>query len=407
MYENISSLMGEDRSNFINVIKAALVVSLSNLGDSLLYVALPLIHSSFGISLVQVGILLSANRLVRFVSNTFAGYIYGRKPLKWILVSSIIAAFFINLSYGYIGGFLPFLLMRLLWGITWSFLRLGGYLSVVSFSNELNRGKYMGVYQSISGVGFLSGGLLGGILLDSWGFTSANLLLCIGTFLVIPVAFSLTDKRTELDQPKEEHKFNIRTLIGNSELFRLGVGVMLTRLFLGSLISSTLSLYLIEVLGAEGVTFLRWDIGIASLTGFLLSFRIFTKFLLGPVIGILSDKFGGQRTMVILFFTGASSLMLLALSQSLVLIAIAVTISFLSDAGLGVVVASQVSDMVSSGESNNQYTLSAFTNWIDIGSALGPLVIFSLISKVSFNSIFVSASIVLMAYSLIIRRRRD
>lgn len=395
--------MSEDRSNFLNVIRAGLVVSLSNLGDSLLYVALPLIHSSFGINLVQVGIILSANRLVRFVSNTFAGYIYGRKPLKWVLVASIIAAFFINLSYGYIGGFLPFLLMRLLWGITWSFLRLGGYLSVISFSNEHNRGKYMGVYSSISGIGFLSGGLLGGVLLDYWGFNLANLLLCFGTFLVIPVAFSLTDKRIESQESKEDHKFNIRTLIGNSELFRLGVGVMLTRLFLGSLITSTLSLYLIEVLGSEGVTFMRWDVGIASLTGVLLSIRIFTKFLLGPIIGALSDKFGGQRTMVILFFSGASSLMLLSVSRSLVLIAFSVFISFLSDSGLGVVVASQVSDMVSTGEANSQYTLSAFTNWIDIGSALGPLIIFSLINKVAFNHLFIFASFVLMVYSIIIR----
>ena len=139
--------MEADQNSLLNVVRAAMVVSASNLGDSLLYVALPLVYTSFGLSLVHVGILLSANRLIRFISNTFAGYIYGRKPLKWVLVASIIAAFFINLSYGYIGGFLPFLLMRLCWGITWSFLRLGGYLSVISFSNELNRGKYMGVYQ--------------------------------------------------------------------------------------------------------------------------------------------------------------------------------------------------------------------------------------------------------------------
>ena len=397
--------MEADQNSLLNVVRAAMVVSASNLGDSLLYVALPLVYTSFGLSLVHVGILLSANRLIRFISNTFAGYIYGRKPLKWILFASIIAAFFINLSYGYIGGFLPFLLMRLCWGITWSFLRLGGYLSVVSFSNELNRGKYMGVYQSISSIGFLSGGLIGGVLLDTWGYASANLLLAFGTFLVIPIAFSLTDKRLDSNQPEQEHRFDLRTLIGNSDLFRLGVGVMFTRLFLGSLISSTLSLYLIEVLGAEGATILGWDIGIASLTGFLLSFRIFTKFLLGPVVGMLSDKFGGQRTMVILFFSGAASLMVLAFSKSLGLITLAVILSFLSDAGLGVVVASQVSDMVNTDNANSQYTLSAFTNWIDIGSALGPLVIYSLISKVSFNSIFVCASLVLLAYSLIIRRR--
>ena len=396
--------MEKDPNDIVNIVRAALVVSASNLGDSLLYIALPLVYSTFGLSIVQVGILLSANRLVRFVSNTFAGYVYGRKPLKWVLVISIISAFLINLSYGYIGGFLPFLLMRLCWGITWSFLRLGGYLSVVTFSDELNRGRFMGVYQSISGVGFLSGGLVGGILLDSWGYTSANLLLAFGTFLVIPIAFSLTDKRLESNELDQDHSFDIRTLVGNTELLSIGIGVMLTRLFLSSLISSTLSLYLVEVLGSEGVTLLGKDIGIASLTGLLLSFRLFSKFLLGPIMGVLSDKYGRQRTMVILFISGSISLMLLALSQTLGIITLAVILSFLSDTGLGVVVASQVSDMVKTDEAMSQYTLSAFTNWIDIGSALGPLVIFSLISEISFNYLFVSASAALFLYALFIRR---
>ena len=381
-----------------------MVVSASNLGDSLLYVALPLLHSSFGLSIVHVGILLSANRFVRFVSNTFAGYVYGRKPLKWVLVASIIAAFLINLSYGYIGGFLPFLLMRLCWGITWSFLRLGGYLSVVSFSDESNRGRFMGVYQSISGIGFLSGGLVGGILLDSWGYTSANLLLAFGTSLVIPIAFSLTDKRLETDVQDQDQRLDIRTLVGNSELLRLGVGVMITRLFLGSLISSTLSLYLAEVLGSQGIILHGREVGIASLTGFLLSLRLITKFILGPIIGVLSDRFGGKRTMVILFISGSVSLLMLALSQSLGVITLAVILSFLSDTGLGVVVASEVSDMVNTDDAKSKYTLSAFTNWIDLGSAMGPLVVFSLLSEISFYSIFVSASAALLLYALFIRK---
>jgi len=92
--------MGKEHNNFVNVVRAALVVSASNLGDSLLYIALPLMYPSFGLSIVHVGILLSANRLVRFISNTFAGYVYGRKPLKLVLIISIIMASFINLSYG-------------------------------------------------------------------------------------------------------------------------------------------------------------------------------------------------------------------------------------------------------------------------------------------------------------------
>jgi len=262
----------------------------------------------------------------------------------------------------------------------------------------------MGVYQSISSIGFLSGGLVGGILLDAWGYKSANLLLTFGTFLAIPIAFSLTDKRLESNEQNQDHSFDLRTFVGNTELFSLGVGVMLTRLFLGSLISSTLALYLVEVLGSAGVTLMGKNVGIASLTGFLLSLRLFSKFLFGPISGVLSDKVGGQRTMVILFISGSISLLILALSQSLGIITIAVILAFLSDTGLGVVVASEVSEMVKTGDTKSQYTLSAFTNWIDLGSAFGPLIIFSLLSELSFIYIFVSASVSLLLYPLFVRR---
>ena len=89
------------------------------------------------------------------------------------------------------------------------------------------------------------------------------------------------------------------------------------------------------------------------------------------------------------------------------MISLAVILSFLSDAGLGVVIASNVSDMVNMDASREQYTLSAFTNWIDFGSSLGPLVIFSLISKISFNYIFVGASTILLLYAILILRQPE
>jgi hypothetical protein len=108
--------------------------------------------------------------------------------------------------------------------------------------------------------------------------------------------------------------------------------------------------------------------------------------------------------MVILFISGSISLLILALSQSLGIITIAVILSFLSDTGLGVVMASEVSDMVKTDDATSQYTLSAFTNWIDLGSAIGPLIIFSLLSEISFNYIFVGASVSLVLYAMFIRR---
>ena len=406
-FADLESFMGKAPNSTVNVIRAALVVSFSNLGDSLLYVALPLVYHSLELSLVQVGILLSANRLIRFGSNTFAGYVYGREKTKRLLVISIIAAFFINLSYGFIKGFYLFLLMRALWGITWSFLRLGGYLSVISDSDDTNRGQSMGIYSSISGIGFNLGGLVGGILLDSWGFKSASIFLAFCTFLVIPLAFTLFDHKQEPVERDNKTSFDIRTLVGDGDILGIGVGVMLTRLFLGSLVSSTLALYLVESIGSEGINLLGKGIGVASFTGFLLSFRILVKFVLGPLIGGVSDKFGRHRTILSLFILGSVSLLLLGLSHSLVVISFAVILSFLSDSGLSVVLTTEVSDIIQTKGVQSHYTLSAFTNWSDLGSSIGPLIIFSLISEVSFNIIFFSASAVLLLYALLTRRVKN
>jgi MFS family permease len=393
--------MEDDQKSIMNVIRAALVVSFSNPGDSLLYVALPLVYRSLGLSIVHVGILLSANRLIRFVSNTFAGYVYGRKTMKRLMIISIITAFVINLSYGFIEGFYLFLFMRIMWGITWSFLRLGGYLAAISYSNEATMGRSMGIFSSISGIGFYLGGLVGGILLDMWGFKSASISLAFGTAIVIPIAFSLVDNKTESVVQDKQPEFNIRTLVGDRDILGIGIGVMLTRLFLGSLIASTLSLYLTESLGSEGITMLGKSIGIASFTGFLLSLRILVKLVLGPLVGELSDKLGRNRTILFLFIFGTISLLLLGLTQSIGVISFAVILSFLSDSGLSVVLTTKVSDIVQTKDVQSHYTLSAFTNWSDLGSSIGPLIIYSLLSEVSFNLLFFGASAFLLIYAIV------
>jgi hypothetical protein len=96
-----------------------------------------------------------------------------------------------------------------------------------------------------------------------WGFKSASISLAFGTAIVIPIAFSLVDNKTESVVQDKQPEFNIRTLVGDRDILGIGIGVMLTRLFLGSLIASTLSLYLTESLGSEGITMLGKSIGIA------------------------------------------------------------------------------------------------------------------------------------------------
>ncbi|MHA2393760.1 MAG: MFS transporter [Promethearchaeota archaeon] len=383
------------------IILVALIVAFSLLGDAFLYVALPLEYQSRGLSLVNVGVLLSANRIIRFISNTFAGYAYKIKSLKSLLIISILAGTIINLSYGFIESFFLFLLIRLCWGITWSFLRLGGYLSVISNSDKAFRGRSMGIYQSVSSTGSLLGALIGGILLDSWGFKSASIFLALGTALGIPLAFTIKNDNSFFNEKEDRTQYGFNIFFGDSKVLSIGIGTMFTRLFLGSIIVSTLSLYLAESFGREGISLLSKNVGIASLTGFLLMFRLLSSFLFGPIFGILSDEFGRNRTIFILFISGSFSLFLLAYSQSLVFVIIGVLLAFTSAAGLGVMLTTEVSDLVMKKQVGGQYIMSAYTNWIDLGSAIGPLIVYSLLNNISFNLIFLSSALLLLLYAIL------
>jgi MFS family permease len=130
-------------------------------------------------------------------------------------------------------------------------------------------------------------------------------------------------------------------------------------------------------------------------------FRLLSRFLFGPIFGTISDKLGRQRTILILFVSGSISLFLLAFSQSLVFVAVAVILAFTSAAGLGVVLTTEVSDLVHSKGVGSHYIMSAYTNWIDLGSAIGPLIVYSLLTEISFSFIFLSAALFLLLYAIL------
>ena len=55
-----------------------LVIAVAMIGDTLLYVVLPLYHQDFGISLAMVGVLLSLNRWIRLLANSAVAHLGDR-----------------------------------------------------------------------------------------------------------------------------------------------------------------------------------------------------------------------------------------------------------------------------------------------------------------------------------------
>jgi len=379
----------------------AAVVACSLLGDSFLYVALPLEFSSLGLGLVSVGVLLSVNRFIRFFSNTWAGYTYSKYRVKLPLIAAIIVGALVTLSYSVVAGFLAFLLVRAIWGIAWSFLRLAGYLTVVAAPSKKHLGRTMGLYQSISSIGSLCGALVGGYLLDLWGFRPTVIFLTCWSVVGIPLAISLKEGQVPpIDAGMELTRINIKLIMGDVRMLGIGLCTLANSLLLQGILVSTLSLYLLEFIGGEGVNIFGVAVGIASLSGFLLAFRLVSRFIFGPVFGTISDRFGRQRTLTILFIGGMAGMIMLGLSRYLYLIALAVLLAFISSAGLMVILTTEASDIAASLDQGREYVMSSYANWSDLGSAMGPLIAYVMRLGIPFRTTYLGSSVILLTVAV-------
>ncbi|MCH8817073.1 MAG: MFS transporter, partial [Chloroflexi bacterium] len=109
----------------------SLATSSSLLGDQMLYAVLPTIYADLGLQPYHVGILLSANRVVRLVTNHLAERSSRRWSLAWLLAVALTIGAFLNLAYGTVTWFPGLLAARVLWGVCWSFIRQIGLMTVV------------------------------------------------------------------------------------------------------------------------------------------------------------------------------------------------------------------------------------------------------------------------------------
>ena len=167
------------------------VAAATIMGDSMLYNVLPSQVDAFGISVGLVGVLLSANRLVRLVSNLVAAWAMERFGMRGPLLASVFLALGTTVAYGTAPWFSVLLVARLVWGMTFSVFRLSGYLVVLEESADGSRGRLMGFFTSGMRIGSIIGVLLGGFLFDVTGRTVSFLVIAAIGLVGLPAALAL------------------------------------------------------------------------------------------------------------------------------------------------------------------------------------------------------------------------
>lgn len=361
------------------VVLLAAVTALCLVGDSMLYVALPVHWEEFGLtSLWQAGALLSVNRLVRLPLNPAVSRLYRRISARsgMLLAAALAAA--TTAGYGLAGSFAALIVLRALWGLAWTFLRLGAYFTVLTTADDSSQGRAMGMYNGLMRTGSLFGMLLGGVLADTWGTGLTCAFFASVSVLAVPLIWFAVPRNTKGMAEEAAAGEDGYSLFSHWKVLSvLLIGTAVAFVYQGMLIS-TLS-YLVKIRLPAGLD-LGWAlVGAASLGGVLQAVRWSWEPFLAPFFGWLSDhpRAGRKKTFIVSSLIGAALFAFLPADMGLLpwlllLLLLQVTATALTTAGDAVA----ADTAVRSGAKIKVIT--AYSVLTDVGAAAGPAAAFAL-----------------------------
>lgn len=260
-------------------------------GDTMLYIALPLFWQECGLTaLWQVGVLLAVNRLVRLPLNPLVRLLYTRIDQRTGMALAVVLAASTTLMYGVAQSFALWLLLRCLWGLAWTLLRLGSLFALMAASRKDNRGYLMGSYNGLVRLGSLLGMIGGGLLADLLGFSTVALLFGTLTLTGLPLALTRIPRSGRATGAASQAATSLLSglHLRHPDMRRAFITGLLVALVFQGIYAATLSrmvaLHVGELALAGGLV-----IGCATLAGTLQALRWLWEPWLAPWFGRLSD----------------------------------------------------------------------------------------------------------------------
>ncbi|GAA0135350.1 MFS transporter [Paenibacillus sp. YSY-4.3] len=380
------------------VIGIALLTGVAVLGDAMLFVVLPIYWREFGLNAVwQIGILLSINRFIRLPINPLVGLFYKHFQLRTGVLLALSIAIITTASHGLLHQFWVLLIMRACWGVGWSLLRLGGFLSVVSISNDTNRGRYIGLYNGLWGLGSLCGMLCGGFLVDQTSISFVTLLFSIIGVLFFPLVWFMIPLQTEYKEQDSSHLAGTRVVSSYLLLILItggSVGLIIFGLF-----SSTLS----PLIGRSYTS--EWNIfslviGAATLTGIVQAIRWGWEPFIAPLFGRIIDSSRSKYRLLLLpLFLAGCLFILLGSLESIGLLLIFLLIFQMSSTLL--VTATDTFAANAAARTDRIKAMTLYTIFVDVGAALGPLLSYFIMSVYDVSTVYFIAGGFLLLMSLV------
>ena len=371
----------------------ALAYSFALLGDQMLYVFLPSNPAAAGIAAASLGLVLSANRLVRLAANSLGGLLSDRLGRRRPYLLGMVLALASTAGYLVSDSLWSLLVARVLWGIAFALLYVGGIAIMLDHSTDADRGRTVGFYQSLLQLGTLLGLVLSGFLTDLLGYRGTLAiyvpLTALGLGIALWVLRAGDAAPAHPAPPAAAGSLPLGTL---ATLRRLDprllapAYVCFATHFAGSgVLAATLGMYLKQLASEPGGS--GWLVPVASLTGMLLATRRLAGMVEAPIAGHLLDRFGDRRIVaaagVLAILAGFVTL---AGGRSVALVIAGVV---LVSVGEGF---SQPAVVVWTGDGAPPHlrgvVMGGLSTAGDLGAALGPLVAYALLETAGLRSAY-------------------
>jgi MFS transporter, DHA1 family, multidrug resistance protein len=185
----------------------SIVIFVNQLGFGAIIPVAPLFAQTFGVSQTAIGLTIAVYGLARFLVSMPTGQLSDRIGRRWTLVIGEVLTMVGNLLCGLAGSYEQFLLFRFVAGAGASMVVTSGQVILADISTPANRGRVMGIYQSMFLFGVGVGPLPGGIMAERlslgapfFAFAALGGLAAIVAFNRVPETRGIREKREALGQ---------------------------------------------------------------------------------------------------------------------------------------------------------------------------------------------------------------
>jgi len=371
----------------------ALIMGVCVIGDSMLYVTLPPSYQDLGLDNATTGLILSVNRFSRLAFNPLAAMVIGRLGYRATAILCSLMAITCTLGYSFVQAPWAWLLLRVMWGLTWSLIRLTAMLITLEEASDSTKGQALGSMQRLVRIGSVTGTFVGGYLLDRMGFRQTALVLGLVTSVSILLAVSLKNsaepRTTPLATGKKSSDRATGAFGGAVTCFRQGSYVYLSTLLsavaVGGIFLSTTGV-LVKARLAGQATALVFGVaaGAGSISGTVQSFRWLSDILFAPTVGRLSDRLGRHLPMASVYAIQCLAGVLILSTSSMSATVVASSLLYVAQSLALVILSSAAADL--KGATHASVSMTLYSSCLDLGEAIGPVLAYNLLGFGLFRS---------------------